>query len=115
MGEFVVLFVALGLALIGGALPLISRRVPPGSRYGLRVRETLYFPEVWYEVNACAGKWLLVTGVITLVAAVLLPFLFDERENPGSTYALSCLVVTVLGLVATLVQAMRRIRRLVPN
>ena len=65
------LFNVSGLVLIGIAIPLIQRRIKPNYWYGLRTRRTLDNPQIWYDVNAHAGKQLLVSGVITTVAAIV--------------------------------------------
>jgi hypothetical protein len=33
--------------------------------YGFRTKHMLSNPEVWYEVNAYAGKSLFVSGIVT--------------------------------------------------
>ena len=41
------------------ALPLALRKVPRNAFYGYRTRATLSGDDLWYDVNACVGRWLL--------------------------------------------------------
>lgn len=66
-----VLYVGSGVLLVGLAVPLIARRVPPNRFYGFRVPETLQDTAVWYSVNAFAGAALLVAGVVVVATALL--------------------------------------------
>jgi hypothetical protein len=61
-------------------------------------------PDLWYEVNAYAGKRLLISGLITTLAAIGLYFV------PGLTidgYALSVMFFTLVTLVIGLWQSFR--------
>jgi hypothetical protein len=86
------LFVGSGLLLIGISVPLIQRRIKPNYWYGFRTKRTLNDPAIWYEVNAYAGKRLLVCGLITTSAAIVLYFI------PGLTVSSYTLGMTIFGL-----------------
>jgi uncharacterized membrane protein len=73
------LFVGAGLLLAGISIPLIQRRIKPNWWYGFRTPRTVNNPAIWYDVNAYAGKRLLISGLITTVAALVLYFI------PGMT------------------------------
>jgi uncharacterized membrane protein len=62
------LCVVSGIALIGLGIPLYRRRVPPNALYGVRLRSTLDDDELWYDVNARAGRDFIVIGTAFLVA-----------------------------------------------
>ena len=103
------LFAGSGLLLIGVSIPLIQRRIKPNYWYGFRTRRTLSDPAVWYEVNAYAGKRLLVSGVVTALAAIVLYFL------PGLTvegYALGMTVFALGPLTIGIAQSFRYLNRL---
>ena len=103
------LFTLSGLVLIGISIPLIQRRVKPNYWYGFRTRRTLDNPEIWYDVNAHAGKRMLASGLMTTVAAVMLYFI------PGLTldgYALAMLFIAVVPLTIGLGQSFRYLNRL---
>jgi hypothetical protein len=77
-----------GLVLAGISVPLILHRIPPNGLYGFRIRATINHPELWYKVNAYAGRRLLVVGLGTAVGAILLFYTVDSGING---YAMSCL------------------------
>jgi len=87
-----VLFVGSGLLLVGISIPLIQRRIKPNYWYGFRTRRTLSDPQIWYDVNAYAGQRLLISGLITTSAAVVLYF------SPGFTVDGYSLAMTVFAL-----------------
>lgn len=103
------LFVGSGLVLIGLSIPLIQRRIKPNYWYGFRTRRTLDSPAIWYDVNAHAGKRLLVSGIITTSSAMVLYLI------PGLTldgYALAMLFIAVIPLVLGIWQSFRYLNRL---
>ncbi len=77
-----------GLVLAGLSIPLILHKVPPNGIYGFRIPATFEDPELWYKVNAYAGKRLLVVGLGTAVGAIIFYFTVN---NSVDAYALSCL------------------------
>ena len=82
MTLFLALFSAVGLLLIGLAIPLIRRRVKPNGLYGLRVPATFADEWVWYEANARSGRDLAILGAMQIAIAVsplLLPI--DELSH----------------------------------
>jgi uncharacterized membrane protein len=76
-----------GVILAGLSVPLILHKIPPNGLYGFRSRSTLDNPQLWYKVNTYAGKRLLVTGLGTSTAAIILYYTTSNVEE----YALSCL------------------------
>src|SRR4051812_18320096 len=104
-----VLYLALGLALVGMSIPLIRGRVPPNPVYGFRVKRTLEDPDIWYPANRYAAWRMLWLGVALAVVATAFYFM------PGVgfvAYALTCLAVVVVGLAMGLAQSFRHLRRL---
>ena len=104
-----VMYVAIGLLLSAISVPLILRRIGPNPIYGFRVRQTLEDPEVWYDVNAYAGKGLFLDGLITVIAALVLALV------PGISvdrYALSVMTLVLLGLGISLVASFRYLGRI---
>ncbi len=105
-----VMYVAIGLLLSAISVPLILRRIGPNPVYGFRVKQTLEDPEVWYDVNAYAGKGLFLDGLITVIAALVLALV------PGISvdrYALSVMTLVFLGLGISLVASFRYLGRVV--
>jgi hypothetical protein len=77
-----------GLVLAGLSVPLILRKIPPNGLYGFRIPATLENTQLWYKVNAYAGKRLLVVGLATAVGAIILYYAVNSSLD---AYALSCL------------------------
>jgi uncharacterized membrane protein len=102
MATILILYVVIGLLMVVLAVPLIKRKVKPNGLYGFRVPQTLSDPEVWYAVNAHFGRRLLVAGVATVLAALLL------YRVPGldvDSYAWALLAVFALFFGVGLVQS----------
>ncbi|SIO65978.1 SdpI/YhfL protein family protein [Singulisphaera sp. GP187] len=101
--------VAAGLLVTAIARPLIHRRIAPNALYGFRVRRTLENPEVWYDANEYAGRCLFWFGIGTSLAALALFFL------PGIdpvAYAVSCLIITLIGLTVGVALSFRHLNNL---
>ncbi len=77
-----------GLVLAGLSVPLILRKIPPNGLYGFRVPSTLDNPQLWYKVNAYAGRRFLVVGLCTSVGAIILYYITSPNIDE---YALSVL------------------------
>jgi hypothetical protein len=77
-----------GLLLAGLSVPLILHKIPPNGLYGFRVPSTLENPQLWYKVNAYAGRRFLVVGLGTAVGAIILYFVTLPNVDE---YALSSL------------------------
>ena len=103
------LFASSGLLLIGLSIPLIQRRVKPNYWYGFRTRRTLNSPQIWYDVNAYAGKRLLISGFITTIAAIVLYCIPGLTEDG---YALGMTVFALLPLTLGVLQSIRYLDRL---
>ncbi len=70
-----VILVLSGLVIATLGLSLWASPPRPNPCFGLRIRETLADPEVWYPANRYAGKVLVAAGVGGALAALLLPAL----------------------------------------
>jgi uncharacterized membrane protein len=102
MQSLVWLFVLGGLTLTALSIPMILRRVKPNSWYGFRTRQTLANEQVWYDVNAHAGKRLLVSGILITTAAILLPFIPGISADLYAWLVLAVVVVTLgIGLASS--------------
>lgn len=108
MKILLITFAGVGLLSILIALPLIERRIKPNPWYGFRVRATLENSELWYDVNAHMGRRLLISGLITTLAAIGLYVM------PGltmDTYAIACGGISILALSVGLGQTMSYLRQ----
>jgi hypothetical protein len=91
--------VGLGLLLGGLGLPMMHGKVPPNSWYGFRIRLTLDNPDIWYPINAWAGKWLIRYGLACAaagLAAFALPADWLEGYLLGLSIALMAGILTLL-------------------
>ncbi len=55
------------------SIPLIFRLMPRNWGYGIRTRKTLSSDGIWYPANQFGGWVFLVSSVIYLVVAALVP------------------------------------------
>jgi uncharacterized membrane protein len=104
-----VLFAFTGLLLVGVSLPMMRRRVPPNSLYGLRVPATFADEWVWYEANARSGRDMALFGGLFVLAVLLLPLV------PGLTpelYTAACAALLTGGVIACAAVGWRRANRL---
>ena len=90
-------FIGLSVLIIVGELPLAMNLVKPNHLYGFRVPKTLSDERIWYLANSYCGKGLVLTGVITIVCAVVLRL----TAMPPATYHLICGLVILGGVVLT--------------
>ncbi len=109
-GFVVALFAAAGVLLMGLAVPLMRRRVPPNAWYGVRLPATYADPAVWYEVNARSGRDLFVLGAV-FTALVLGLAGLGPRVTGAGRVQLPTLALSV-GTVVVVVRAVRHARRL---
>lgn len=87
--------IGLGALCIVGGLPLVMNLIPPNRWSGVRLRKTLSDERIWYLANAYCGKALVLTGVITIVCAVVLRLI----AMPPATYGSICVLVLLGGIV----------------
>lgn len=60
-----VLFIGLGLLLVGISVPLILRKIPKNHFYGVRFPQSYKSDKHWYLINQRGGWALLICGVLT--------------------------------------------------
>ena len=109
MKTILVLYVLSGILLIAVALPLLFGKIPPNPFYGFRLSPALEDASIWYPTNRHSAKWLILSGVSTVVSAVALYFV------PWLTidaYAWSCLAVFAVVTGVGLVQSIRYMKAL---
>ncbi len=97
-----------GVLFIAIAIPLILRRVPPNSWYGLRVPATFSDETVWYEANVRTAKDILMLGVIVIAVGVALYY----TPIPLWSKVLVWSGIVVGGVIAVLIHGWRYANRL---
>lgn len=94
-------FALIGIVLIGLAVPMILRRVPPNPAYGLRVPATYKDEQVWYDANAASGWDMVWFGVFLVLFGVLPPWFGWSGESHWLAWGVSsgagALLMAVLG------------------
>lgn len=109
METILILYVVTGLLSAVIAVPLIKGKVKPNALYGFRVPQTLDDPAVWYAVNAHFGRRLLLTGLATALAAVVL---YRVPDLDVDSYAWALLAVYSVFFGVGLVQSWRHMNAL---
>jgi len=72
----------IGVILVLLSIPLISGKVKKNQWYGFRTKKTLSDDTIWYKANKFSGWFLLLSGLVILVASFMLyskdPALFQH-------------------------------------
>jgi uncharacterized membrane protein len=90
------------------AVPLWMRMVPPNRFYGVRTRTTLGDEQRWYAVNASTGLDLLVSGLVLLLAILVIDRIGATWPPELRNLAAAALLVALLVRVS--VRGMREAR-----
>jgi magnesium transporter len=72
------IFIVSGLIFVSTCIPLLLRKIPPNSLYGIRIPKAYESPELWYKVNAKGGRILIVYGAIMVATGLILLFTGDR-------------------------------------
>ncbi len=105
------LFIAVGGLFIVLAVPLMRRKVPRNSWYGLRIPDTLEDDRVWFEANARLGRETLWSGLAIVVAASVAAFALGDDEELPVLVASGLLLAVVIHLVIRGFQIARAVKR----
>lgn len=98
-----------GLLIFLFCLPLICRKVPMNSAYGIRIAAAFKSEQRWYDVNAYGGRRLASGSVFIMVAGVVGFFVPPEHKN---IYAFGSVGVALLSVLIPVVQILRWSRKL---
>jgi hypothetical protein len=71
MSPHLVVHIAIGSVVVVLAVPLILRKVPMNSVYGVRIAKAFSSDRNWYEINAYGGKLLLGYGIFLIGYGVI--------------------------------------------
>ena len=106
-----VLFTLMGALFIALGVPLLRRKIPQNSWYGVRVGATMTNKEVWYEANEVCGKDLVIFGAATIFLTGGLSFI-DWSDPQDYAIVLTAVVsVGALVLAAHGIGAAQKIQR----
>lgn len=102
MPSLLLLYIVGGVLLILLAIPLYQEKIKPNPLYGFRIRKTLENPDVWYPVNKYGARWMIVSGLATVIGAIgfaLIPGITIDAY--ATICALTFAIVMTVGLVIT--------------
>ena len=85
-----------GLLVALLAIPLILRRVPPNTLYGVRTKAAFASDVDWYRINAQGGRYLLVSGLLIVITGVVGFFLPASISESYSLWASGVSVAVIL-------------------
>jgi hypothetical protein len=103
------IFGVAGVLVIVLGIPLALGKVGPNPWYGFRLPATLRHRDIWYAVNAQAGRDLVATGVLLLVVVMVVGRLAGLAPDAA---ALLYALVLIAGAVAGTVRGLRLTKRL---
>jgi uncharacterized membrane protein len=66
MNAFLLMPVLITVLLVGLAIPMMMRKVPPNQFYGFRTRKTLSDPRIWFDANRRAGVNLVIAALLSV-------------------------------------------------
>lgn len=98
------MYIVIGALFAVLGIPLLQRRIKPNWWYGFRTPQTLNNPTVWYETNAYFARWMIGIGVVTIIAALVVP------GTDVDTYAIIVSGVVVVGLIIGIALSWRRMQ-----
>jgi magnesium transporter len=87
-------FIISGLIFVSTSIPLVLRKIPPNSFYGIKVPKAYESPELWYKLNAKGGRIMIAYGAIMAAIGFILLFTGD-RLGLRPVYLLIGLVALV--------------------
>lgn len=82
------------------SIPLILRKVPRNVIYGFRTGTTLKNDFIWYEANACFGRFFLAGS---LFSALLMLFLYFSDIVPAQHFINTGIAVLIFPAVVAVV------------
>ena len=71
-------FIISGLIFVSTCIPLVLRKIPPNSFYGIKVPKAYESPELWYKLNAKGGRIMIAYGAIMAAIGLILLFTGDR-------------------------------------
>jgi hypothetical protein len=105
-------FGVVGVLLIALGIPLALGKVGPNPWYGFRLPATLKDRDIWYTVNAQAGRDLVAAGVLLLIVVLIVGRMAGMApEAAPLVYA----IVLLAGAIAGTVRGFRLTSRLARN
>jgi uncharacterized membrane protein len=105
-----IIFTLIGLSEIISGLPLFLGKVKPNWYYGLRYVRTISSEKVWYKSNKYFGRDIVVSGIILVLASLLLLLL--KTGLSSFEIFLFCLFLIIFPIVIILFRAYKFLKKL---
>src|SRR5580704_3256946 len=103
--------VLLGVLALAVGVALVLKLVPPNPVVGVRTSKTWSSREVWYAVNRSAGIDIAIAGIVTVVAALVVPRLMPDYSEGARVLIMGPIVMfTVVAIMVG--RSLWQIRRL---
>jgi uncharacterized membrane protein len=112
MQTLFIFYLVFGILQILLALPLLYEKIPPNVFYGMRVRDTLNDPSLWYPANRYLARWMLISGGLFLAGTILLYFVPWITVD---SYAMACMLIFAISFTIGLLLSFRYLRQLKKN
>lgn len=100
-------FLATGLLVAVLAIPMIMRKIKPNRLYGYRTKTSLSHEDLWYPLNALAGKYMLVLGIVFIIAGTILLFLMDQPTISWIIAGIGCGLFIII-MAMTIIQGEKK-------
>ena len=88
MNPVAIIHIVAGIMVIFASIPLIKRKIPMNSIYGVKIPRAYESKEKWYDINQYGGRLLLKFGAIlffTAIAGLAIPVAHWVTYDLGST------------------------------
>src|SRR5688500_1777791 len=97
-----------GLLIFMICLPLIYRKVPMNSTYGIRIAAAFKSEQRWYDINAYGGRRLAAWSWFIIATGVAGFFVSPEHKE---IYALGSVAVALVSVMVPVIQIVRWSRK----
>lgn len=94
--------IGVALLLAGLSIPLIMRKVPMNSIYGVRFPQSFKSSDAWYEINEYGGKALLISSI-----PILLSGIYGLVQRPENYSLIGSAILTISVMTACFVSYLR--------
>lgn len=90
------------IVLILAAVPMLCGQLSPHGLLGHGRSDSSISDEEWYRANRIAGGAFLMSGLIWLAAAIVLPGQFDSLRQARETIAFIGTTAVAVGMVVSM-------------
>ncbi|HEY3419041.1 MAG TPA: SdpI family protein [Methanomassiliicoccales archaeon] len=100
---FGIMFVSIGLILMGISIPLKNGKVAMNHVYGVRLRKSYTSEKNWYLLNQYGGEQLLIwSSVLAIIGAATFFVQFNSNELLFGLFAFMPLIVLIIPVLLIL-------------